>query len=178
MTSMRFVGPNGWNQCVRTWSSVGILKGRWRVLKSGVRINGVDSVDYVWFTCCALHNWLLDIDGLSEKWLGGVQQCASDWDGAMGCLDSDGVQKEVPNALARLSENLDARNYDSSGLGPGLDVIPTARRLQNKLNSVLTFNYIIESAKWAIAIKQLRAHSHDVLFFVAIEIILNQCASL
>ena len=48
----------------------GILKGRWRILKSGVRIYGVDSVDYVWFTCCVLHNWLLDIDdidGLSEK---------------------------------------------------------------------------------------------------------------
>ena len=53
----------------------GILKGRWRILKSGVRISGVDSVDhYVWLTCCALHNWLLDIDGLSEKWVGGVRQ--------------------------------------------------------------------------------------------------------
>ncbi len=29
----------------------GILKGRWRILKSGVRIYGVNSVDYVWFTC-------------------------------------------------------------------------------------------------------------------------------
>ena len=46
-----------------------ILKGRWRILKSGVQIYGVDSADYVWFTCCALHNWLLDIDGLSEKWI-------------------------------------------------------------------------------------------------------------
>ena len=59
----------------------GILKGRWRILKSGVRISGVDSVDhYVWLTCCALHNWLLDIDGLSEKWVGGVRQCVSDWE--------------------------------------------------------------------------------------------------
>ena len=88
----------------------GILKGRWRILKSGVRIYGVDdSVDYVWFTCCALHNWLLDIDGLSEKCIGGVRQCVSNWDGKVGCLDFDGVSKDVPNALARLSENLDAR---------------------------------------------------------------------
>ncbi len=50
----------------------GILKGMWRILKSGVRISGVYSVDCVWFTCCALHNWLLDIDGLSEKLVGGA----------------------------------------------------------------------------------------------------------
>jgi hypothetical protein len=53
MTLMRFVGPNGWNQCVRTWSA----------------------------------------------------------------------------ALARLSENLDPRNYDSPGLGPGLDVIGETRTI-------------------------------------------------
>jgi hypothetical protein len=55
-----------------TECTFGILKGRWRILKSGVCVFGVDSIDYVWFTCCALHNWLLDIDGLSEKWAGGV----------------------------------------------------------------------------------------------------------
>ncbi len=27
----------------------GILKGRWRMLKSGLHISGVDSVDYIWF---------------------------------------------------------------------------------------------------------------------------------
>ena len=40
----------------------------------------------------------------------------------MGVLDYDGVRVDVPNALARLLTNLDPRNYDSSGLGPGLDV--------------------------------------------------------
>jgi hypothetical protein len=44
----------------------GILKGRWRILKAGVRIHGINSVDYIWFTCCALHNWLLEIDGLND----------------------------------------------------------------------------------------------------------------
>jgi hypothetical protein len=28
----------------------GILKGGWRILKSGVRLHGVDAVDSVWFT--------------------------------------------------------------------------------------------------------------------------------
>jgi hypothetical protein len=39
------------------------------ILKSGVRLHGVDAVDSVWFSCCALHNWLLEIDGLTEKWV-------------------------------------------------------------------------------------------------------------
>jgi hypothetical protein len=110
----------------------GILKGRWRILKSGVRISGVDAVDYVWFTCCTLHKWLLDIDGLSEKWVGGVGQCVSDWEGELGGIKFDGIHKDIPNALARLSENLDPRNYDSSGLGPGLDVIGETRTIFTK----------------------------------------------
>ena len=46
----------------------GIFKGLRRILKSGVQIHGVDKVDKVWLMCCALHNWLLVIDGLSEEW--------------------------------------------------------------------------------------------------------------
>ncbi len=45
----------------------GILKGRWRILKTGIRLGGVEVVDKVWKTCCALHNWLLEIDGLMES---------------------------------------------------------------------------------------------------------------
>ena len=110
----------------------GILKGRWRILKSGVRIYGVDSVDHIWFTCCALHNWLLEIDGLTQKWVCGVKMLTSEWDGEMGCLEYEGVRVDVPNALARLSTNLDPRNYDSTGLGPGLDVVDETRTLMNR----------------------------------------------
>jgi hypothetical protein len=46
----------------------GILKGRWCILKSGICLQGVDAVDKIWLTCCALHNWLLEIDGLNAKW--------------------------------------------------------------------------------------------------------------
>jgi hypothetical protein len=68
----------------------GILKGHWRILKSGLRLHGVDAVDYVWLTCCALHNWLLDIDGFTEEWVGDVRQ--SKWDGDLGCfLDFKGM---------------------------------------------------------------------------------------
>jgi hypothetical protein len=98
-----------------------ILKGRWRILKSGVSVSGVESIDKVWFTCCALHNWLLEIDGLNGQWRGGVP--LSNWEGDMCGLDFDGLLSSIPNAVAKLSTNLDPHNYDQSGMGPGEDVV-------------------------------------------------------
>jgi len=46
----------------------GILKGRFRVLKTGISLHGIDVCDNVWYTCCALHNFLLEEDNLSERW--------------------------------------------------------------------------------------------------------------
>ena len=50
----------------------GILKGRWRILCTGIRSyvseQTLHAVDDIWFTCCILHNWLLDIDGLDDMW--------------------------------------------------------------------------------------------------------------
>ena len=44
----------------------GILKGRFRVLKHGVRLGGFKKTDQLWLTCCAMHNILLEVDGLAE----------------------------------------------------------------------------------------------------------------
>ena len=41
----------------------GILKRPWRILKTALRLKRVDSADKDWLTCCALHNWLLEVDG-------------------------------------------------------------------------------------------------------------------
>jgi hypothetical protein len=90
----------------------GILKGRFWILKTGIRLLGVMKVDDVWKTCCALHNWLLDIDDISAVWENGVRAWGSDWTGPLGDLDFEGVREEVPHAIARLSTNLDPRNYD------------------------------------------------------------------
>ena len=47
----------------------------------------------------------------------------------MACLDWEGVRADIPNALAHLSLNQNACNYDSSGVGPGDDVIGESRSL-------------------------------------------------
>ena len=93
------------------------------MLKAGVRLYGVEATDKVWLTCCALHNWLLDIDGLDEVWENGILvKVTSEWLGDLGDHDFEGVSPEVPNAIVRLSTNLDPRKYDSSAMGPGEDV--------------------------------------------------------
>jgi hypothetical protein len=75
----------------------------------------------VWLTCCALHNWLLDINGLSGEWKNGVP--VSDWEGPMGDTDVEGLDDGVAHTIARLSKNLNPRKYDSSGMGPRNDLV-------------------------------------------------------
>lgn len=86
----------------------GILKGRWRILKSGIRLHGVDVADKIWMTCCALHNLLLEEDGLSV-----------DWSGEIGLFDYDVDSDKLPFAMRRLQNPSLRRNYDCSSMGPG-----------------------------------------------------------
>ena len=48
--------------------TIGILKKRWSILKKGVQGQNIEDADKVWLTCCALHNFLLDIDGYDKMW--------------------------------------------------------------------------------------------------------------
>jgi hypothetical protein len=79
----------------------GILKGRWRILKVGVHLSSAIAMDRVWFTCCALHNWLLEEDSLNKNWESGVQ---SEWEGELVELGDD--VERVHNAVQNLSSNL------------------------------------------------------------------------
>lgn len=44
-----------------------ILKGRLRILKTGIRLHGQESANRIFMTCCALHNWLLHVDGFIQR---------------------------------------------------------------------------------------------------------------
>ena len=44
-----------------------ILKGRWLILKGGIRYGDVTDADKIFKTCVALHNWLLNYDGLDKE---------------------------------------------------------------------------------------------------------------
>ena len=46
----------------------------------------------------------------------------SDWTGDMGRHDFDGLGDELPEAISRLYGVQDARDFDSSGMGPGNDI--------------------------------------------------------
>lgn len=51
----------------------GILKGRFRILKNGFRVHNLETTDNIFKTCCALHNMLLEVDGLDLEWKEGVK---------------------------------------------------------------------------------------------------------
>jgi hypothetical protein len=56
----------------------GIMKGRWRILKTGVRLHKVQSVDMIWAACCALHNIISfcpDIPSVSQYTFLGLYTC-------------------------------------------------------------------------------------------------------
>ena len=90
----------------------GILKGRWRILKTGIHCHNTEVSENIWMTCCALHNLLLDVDGLSHKWN----------DGVASAYENDDVHfqdKEIPAAIRPLvdptkNEGHRLRTFDSS----------------------------------------------------------------
>ena len=83
-----------------------VLKGRWRILKSGIHLQGIDAVDNIWLMCCALHNWLLEIDGLNAE-RSEISIPGSDWEGELGDCNFEGINVRVPWSLARLSQRLE-----------------------------------------------------------------------
>jgi hypothetical protein len=93
----------------------GILKGRWRILKSGIRLHNTAAADNIWLTCCALHNMLLEVDGLDKGWKTGV---LSHWQLESGQFGTE----DVPEAIRRLinpngTNESGWQNYDRTKFG-------------------------------------------------------------
>ena len=82
----------------------GIMKGRFCILRYGLRFQSITKCDQMWLTCCALHNLLLEYDGLDTNWEEG--QFTED--------------NETSFAMARLgnpSFHPHASNYDNDVMG-------------------------------------------------------------
>jgi hypothetical protein len=71
----------------------GILKGRFLLLKYGIRSQSIAHCDKIWLTCCALHNKLLFVDGLHKNWQSGAKSYYED----------EKISDEVPFAIERLT---------------------------------------------------------------------------
>jgi Plant transposon protein len=95
----------------------GILKGRFRILKTGIRLKSFQVVDDIWFTCCALHNYLLEADGPRKQWTKGIP---SDYETHLGEHDNyDTVRSNLhPEIFGKLQNPL---VYDSTT--PVLDYV-------------------------------------------------------
>lgn len=94
------------------------------ILKYGVRAHSLMDADNIFKTCCALHNMLLEVDGLAAGWEIGVQ---FHWE-----TELDDSQ-DLPFALRRFIKPSTARNLDTSGNGIENDIA-------NSTDSVTTSN--------------------------------------
>jgi hypothetical protein len=87
------------------------MKGHFQILKTGIRIHSVEATDKVWLTCCALHNYLLEVDGLDKYWMHGV--VVSEWEGGLGNHHSADIAEHGPNfAIGRLSSPKDMHTFN------------------------------------------------------------------
>ena len=105
----------------------GILKGRFRILKIGVRVHTLESVDQLWCTCCALHIMFLSDDGLAENW---EQDQRSDYEGELGSFANF---DEISNA-----------DTDFSGMGSGNDRI-VDNNINNEIDEATDTTFIDEN---------------------------------
>ena len=83
----------------------GIMKGRFRLLHYGFRFQSTTDCDLTWMTCCALHNLLLEVDGLHKNWHNGVR---SDWEIVSDNSSSSNynLRIQTPFSITRLNSPL------------------------------------------------------------------------
>ena len=75
-------------------------------------MHGIEAADNIWFTCCALHNMLLNVDGLDRRWKKGVP---SPFEGELGWHAVGDVETYAPLIFRRVGNNCgDIRAYNAS----------------------------------------------------------------
>ena len=89
----------------------GILKGRFAILRYGLRFHDISRCDQLWLTCCALHNLLLNEDGLDEDWENGVPSC---WEDINNQYDMRLKRNNTPFAISKLNSCFNPTVGDST----------------------------------------------------------------
>ena len=98
----------------------GILKGRFRILKYGMRFRKVEHCDMLFKTLCAVHNFLIKEDGLDVNWMNFEDAHQEDLI----------VRNKYPSMLLRL-HNLYVENRSSS-TSPTYTSPPFKEKLERK----------------------------------------------
>ena len=83
-------------------------------MKTGIRVHGIASADNIWFTCCALHNMLLDVDGLNTRWKKGVKSSSQ---GELGWHTSNDIENYAPLIFRRVNGPVNPRQLDLCPVG-------------------------------------------------------------
>lgn len=86
----------------------GILKGRFRCLKLPIFYQDKEVIDSMFFTCCILHNILLNIDGFDVRWEKGVN-----WQGQDGNHDVS----DMPSIFKRHRSRVATTSTDYALIG-------------------------------------------------------------
>jgi len=95
-------------------------------LKTGICVHSLKVTDQIWKTCCMLHNWLLETDGLDKKF--DQDGTPSEWEGPMGHNDIVDFQAFAPVAAVAQALNNAGRmqHFNTSRFGQFLpaDMVP------------------------------------------------------
>lgn len=131
----------------------GILKGRFRILKTGIRLQSFQAVDDIWFTCCALHN-LFEVDGLHKQWTKGIP---SDYENRLGQHDNyDTVRSNLHPEIFRRLENpllydttTPVLNYVHGEESEDLSILNISfERMRSKLVENFHYGWLNKDIKW------------------------------
>ena len=76
-----------------------ILKGHWRLLKTGVHLHSTETIDLVQLTYCVFHIMLLEINGRDQSW-DAIHVPTSVWEGKMRDLYVGIVSIVIQNILS------------------------------------------------------------------------------
>ena len=116
-TTYEIIRFSEWLESVRkdVECTFGIMKGRFAILRYGLRFQSITRCDQMFLTCCALHNLLLDHDGLHNNWNEYSAYDTNDIPFAMSRLNQPTSHPQIlfPNSLNSVLDVTEMKNIAS-----------------------------------------------------------------